>query len=237
MKALALPIVLALILASPPAAAQVVTGLPSRERIRMQAAGISDADIAFVRSHVAAAEPALDRLWARLVTGRGATQSAPSVVLFITAPDSPCDIQEDNAAYCAADNTIYYDLIFLGDLLHRVTRMTGTRLGFGAVMALAHEWGHGVFVALGQQASMTWYREHVADCVAGGVARELGAGAAELEEARATFALVSDDRDGPITDRVHTIFTDGAHGDMRDRVTSFDTGRLAGVIACTGAKQ
>lgn len=202
----------------------------------MQSAGVTDADLAFVRSRVAAAGPALDHLWGQLVTTRGSRQSAPRIMLFTTLPESPCDIQEENAGYCAADNTIYYDLIFLGDLLHRVTAITGTRLGFGAVAALAHEWGHGVFVALGQQAGMTWYREHVADCVAGAVARELDAGVAELAEARATLSLVSDDANGPITDRVHTIFTPGAHGDMRDRVTSFDTGRVAGVITCAGAE-
>jgi predicted metalloprotease len=146
---------------------------------------------------------------------------------YTTEIETDCGLATlDNAFYCSADHSIYYDL----NVLARELESNGD---FGPVLIIAHEWGHLVQSLLGILGStelLTIQTELQADCLAGvwsadadqrGLLEE-----GDLEEGVITLFRVGDPRG---TD----FFDPQAHGQPAERIQAFQDGFDLGLDGCT----
>jgi len=150
--------------------------------------------------------------------------SPRDVVGYVGNARSACGpLGPNNAFYCPADRTIYYDVNFLG----RILRTEGD---FAVVTVLAHEWGHHLQGLYGRASGgLTIRRELQADCLAG---------------AYASFAASSGVLDpGDLEEGVWSLYRSGdpagvpwfdpqAHGNSQQRAGAFQTGLEYGVGSC-----
>ena len=149
-------------------------------------------------------------------------QGYTGVVQTGCGPSAP-----NNAFYCPADNSVYYDRSFLETQLQE----TGD---YGPVFILAHEWGHSVQANLGilqDPRRFTIQNELQADCLAGVYTRSaqdrqlLEAG--DLEEAIASLLNAGDPQGTPWYDPQ-------AHGTSQQRIDAFQRGIGGGTQVCMG---
>lgn len=133
----------------------------------------------------------------------------------------------DNAFYCSADNSIYYDADFLEGLLERYG-------DFSPVFVVAHEWGHLVQAQLGilqDRRRADIQNELQADCFAGVYtknAEERGLlEEGDLDEGVTTALKAGDPAGTP-------WYESGAHGTSKQRTAAFQSGYDDGVDACMG---
>lgn len=131
----------------------------------------------------------------------------------------------NNAFYCSADHSIYYDINFF-------TAQLETNGDFAPVLIIAHEWGHLVQSLVGILQDDTLYSIQIelqADCLAGVWARDaddrelLDEG--DLEEGIVALFRV---RDPKGTD----FFDPQAHGTAGERIDAFNNGFDFGLDAC-----
>jgi predicted metalloprotease len=132
----------------------------------------------------------------------------------------------NNAFYCSADHSIYYDADFLEGELE-------SNGDFGPVLIIAHEWGHlvqGLLGILGNSELLTIQTELQADCLAGVWAADADKRGlleeGDFQEGITTLFRVGDPRG---TD----FFDPQAHGSPGERIDAFDGGFQAGLDACT----
>ena len=129
----------------------------------------------------------------------------------------------DNAFYCGADNSIYYDL-------HLFNTEVEDYGDYAPVVILAHEWGHVVQrnLEINDAAYSGAEIELQADCFAGVYTRHAQAIGAldtnDLQEAVAALFSAGDDLDA--TNPRH-------HGDPTERVQAFTNGLEQGYDGCS----
>jgi predicted metalloprotease len=149
----------------------------------------------------------------------------PTMIPYIQPIATPCgNAVMNNAFYCAASNSIYYDYNFMG-------RIYGQVGDYAAVSVLAHEWGHLVQTQLGlaNGRAFSIQMELQADCLAGAYTqyaekmRELDEG--DMEEAGAGLFNAGDPRGMP-------WFAPQAHGRSMQRISSFLNGYNGGAQTC-----
>ena len=131
----------------------------------------------------------------------------------------------NNAFYCGADHSIYYDVNFLAEELE-------SGGDFGPVLIIAHEWGHlvqGLLGILDDDSLLTIQTELQADCLAGVWAADADARGlleeGDFEEGITTLFRVGDPRETP-------FFDPDAHGTPGQRIDAFNDGWEAGLDAC-----
>jgi predicted metalloprotease len=113
----------------------------------------------------------------------------------------------NNAYFCRADNTIYYDVNFLHVLGRSAGRMKGTDGDYAPIAAIGHELGHAVQFHLQPYATMrqgwTYKVDHVggeriADCLSGASTRSAEAAGlldrTDIREALAVMEIVGTPR-------------------------------------------
>lgn len=132
----------------------------------------------------------------------------------------------NNAFYCSADHSIYYDIDFFQD------QLDGNG-DFAPVLIIAHEWGHlvqSLLGILGSEELLTIQTELQADCLAGVWAADADARGlleeGDFDEGIIALFNVGDSRDTP-------FFDPSAHGRSGQRIDSFTDGFEAGLDACT----
>lgn len=120
--------------------------------------------------------------WQRTFGYYGKTFPVPRFVSFegVLSGTGCGTITRNNAYFCPADNTIYYDVNFLSVLSRNVGEMTGTDGDYAPIAAIGHELGHAIVTHLQPYATTRqgWsYRidvnkgERLADCLAGSSTR------------------------------------------------------------------
>lgn len=131
-----------------------------------------------------------------------------------------------NAFYCGADHSIYYDSNFLAGELEE-------NGDFGPVLIIAHEWGHLVQALLGildDDELLTIQTELQADCLAGVWAADADSRGlleeGDFDEGIITLFRVGDPRG---TD----FFDPAAHGRPEQRIGKFNDGFELGLDGCT----
>ncbi len=131
----------------------------------------------------------------------------------------------DNAFYCSADHSIYYDSNFLKAQLD-------TNGDFAPVLIVAHEWGHLVQSLLGILQDDTLYSIQIelqADCLAGVWAADADARSlldeGDLEEGIVALFRVRDPKGT-------NFFDPQAHGTAGERIDAFNDGFDFGLDAC-----
>lgn len=172
----------------------------------------------------------LNDFWSREFIRAGWTYTSPHRLYpYRSTYDAACGpTLLNNATYCPADHSIYYDADFLA-------RIYATpRFGdFGTLTILAHEWGHAVQrqLAAALVPTRNMNRELQADCFAGAYGGFLDTRQSErlvleegdLEEGATFLYAIGDDL---------PWFDENAHGSPYDRSLRFVVGQSEGTGAC-----
>jgi hypothetical protein len=173
---------------------------------------------------VNAAAGLLNRFWGNTFRRADLNYVPPTQVTPYTRPrQTACGVTlANNAFYCPADRSIWYDQAFLADIQQRKGR-------FAVYTVIAHEWGHFVSYELREnhRRSIGW--ELQADCLAGIFIRwlsdQLPSDSAEYIQGAQTLLSMGD--------RSTTLwFAPGAHGQPAQRVRAFFHGFYQGHTAC-----
>ncbi|HEX8174969.1 MAG TPA: neutral zinc metallopeptidase [Pyrinomonadaceae bacterium] len=163
---------------------------------------------------LAAAANDINGFWQWAFNSTGRAYAPPQMVAYTGQINTPCGVlQSNNAAYCQAAHTIYYDYNFIN--------RSYTNVGdYAAVGIIAHEWGHVVQAHLGisRGNSYSIQMELQADCFMGAYTKyaertgKLEPG--DLDEAGEDLFKSGDPKGMP-------WFASQAHGSPLQRVGAF----------------
>ncbi len=203
---------------------------------------VTPAEVAASNAKVAMAYEALVQMWADDFEGFGARFAAPGLVRYRGQVRTACGLMTgNNAAYCPARNTIYFDEVFVALQAKDAARELGTDGDMAAVGIIAHEMGHAVAIQLGADSPVPYYNEATADCLAGVFtqrsARNGSLEPGDLDEAFHGLAAAGD----PTPPRTGNRRVDArisyqaalmGHGTREQRLANFRTGYERGAGAC-----
>jgi hypothetical protein len=191
---------------------------------------------------VGAVYNALITMWSADFTQLGDRFAAPGIARYRSPIRTPCGVMmPSNAGYCAADNTIYYDDVFVTGQEKAAAQALGTDGDMAGLGIIAHEMGHAVAIQLGHQSRVSYENEAEADCLAGAFAKHAQADGSleqgDVEEA--VFGMESagdptpqltgnDQVDQRILARMEMV----GHGTKEQRAGNFRTGFQGGAGAC-----
>lgn len=170
----------------------------------------------------------IDRFWQQIFEAEAVLYEPPlNFTGYTQEIETGCGLATlDNAFYCSADHSIYYDLNFLAHELE-------TNGDFGPVLIIAHEWGHlvqGLLGILDSTELLTIHTELQADCLAGVWAADADRREmmeeGDFQEGINTLFRVGDPRG---TD----FFDPQAHGTPGQRIDAFNDGWELGLEGCT----
>jgi hypothetical protein len=210
--------------------------------ITAAAPDVTEQDIAASNAKVSLAYNALVTMWAADFEQLGTRFAPPGLVRYRGAVRTACGIMGgNNAAYCTARNTIYFDDVFVARQAKDAALDLGTDGDMAAVGIIAHEMGHAVAMQLGADSPVPYYNEAAADCLAGVFtqhsARNGSLEPGDLDEAFHGLAAAGDPTpqltgnrriDARISYRAALM----GHGTREQRLTNFRTGYERGAGAC-----
>ena len=206
---------------------------------------VSDAEIAASNAKIASAFHALADMWQARFAQLGSRFATPGLVAYRGPARTSCGVMSaDNAAYCPARNTIYFDEVFLARLAGAASQQLGTDGDMAAIGVIAHEMGHAVVTQLGADSRVPYENEAAADCLAGAFTQEsahdgaLEAG--DLDEAFFGLAAAGDPTpqltgDRRLDRRIVLRASLLGHGTRDQRLSNFRAGYDGGAGACVNA--
>lgn len=169
----------------------------------------------------------IDAFWEKEFDGGRTTYDGPvEFKAYTTEIETECGRASlNNAFYCSADHSVYYDEGFLrGEL--------ATNGDFAPVLIIAHEWGHLVQSLVGILQDESLYTIQVelqADCLAGYWAADADSRGlleeGDFEEGVVALYRVRDPKGTPFYDPQ-------AHGTAGERIDAFSNGYDFGLDAC-----
>jgi predicted metalloprotease len=206
------------------------------------ASDVTEQDVAASNAKVVMAYNALVAMWGDDFAQRGVRFAPPALVRYRGAVRTACGIMNgNNAAYCTARNTIYFDDVFVARQARDAARDLGTDGDMAAVGIIAHEMGHAVAIQLGADSPVPYYNEATADCLAGAFTRRSAQDGSlepgDLDEAFHGLAAAGDPTpqltgnrriDARITYRAALM----GHGTREQRLANFRAGYDRGAGAC-----
>jgi predicted metalloprotease len=212
------------------------------EPTRPPAIEVTSQEVAASNTKVKAAYDALIGMWSADFKDIGERFAAPGLARYRSPIRTACGVMmPNNAGYCSADNTIYFDDVFVTAQAKSAARVLGTDGDMAGLGVIAHEMGHAVAIQLGHESRVSYENEATADCLAGAFAQHAsGDGSLEkgdVEEAvfgmssagDPTPRLTGDDRvDQRILARLEMV----GHGTREQRVQNFRDGLQGGAGAC-----
>jgi predicted metalloprotease len=203
---------------------------------------VSRQDVAASNQKVAMAYDALVDMWTNEFRAIGARFVAPEIARYSGAVRTACGIlQSNNAQYCAATNTIYYDQVFVAGMAKITGQTLGTDGDMTAIGIIAHEMGHAVAMELGHRYRQSYDNEATADCLAGAFTRQAqrdgSLEAGDVDEAVLGMSMAGDPTLVPTgnarVDRVlQARLARDSHGTREQRVDNFRAGFESGAGAC-----
>ena len=199
-------------------------------------------DVRASNEKVAMGHAALREMWSDHFRQLGNRFAVPGLVRYRGGTMSSCGVmQANNAGYCPADNTIYFDEIFVAAQAKNAAREIGTDGDMAAIGIVAHEFGHAVAIQLGYASRYTYQNESVADCLAGSFAlyaeRQGSLEDGDLEEAFFGMAAAADPTPRLTGDmrtdrRIRRVAALMGHGTREQRTANFRRGYEGGAGAC-----
>jgi hypothetical protein len=174
---------------------------------------------------IPAASADINGFWKQSFVAGRLRYTTPTMMYYVQPIRTACgNATLNNAFYCSASNSIYYDYNFM-------RRMYSGVGDYAAVSILAHEWGHLVQTQLGisRGNAFTIQMELQADCFAGAYSKyaertgKLDPG--DLEEAGAGLFNAGDPEGMP-------WFSPMAHGKSMQRINAFLDGYRGGAQRC-----
>jgi len=203
---------------------------------------VTNLDIAASNQKVQMAHAALATMWRQYFRQEGSRFAVPGLVRYRIVAGSSCGLmRRNNAGYCPADNTIYFDEVFLAMQAKLAGRELGTDGDMAAVGIIAHEMGHAVSIQLGYRSRSIYAMEATADCLAGAfTARAKHDGSLEngdIEEAFFGMAAAGDPEpeltgDERLDRRILRNVSLMGHGTREQRTENFRRGLDGGADAC-----
>jgi uncharacterized protein len=191
---------------------------------------------------VKAAFADLASMWTADFQRIGERFAVPRLARYRSAVRTPCGVmQRNNAGYCASDNTIYYDDVFVAAQAKSAARVLQTDGDMASLGVIAHEVGHAVAIQLGYASRVSYDNESTADCLAGAFARHAGENGAlepgDLDEAFFGMAAAGDPTpqltgNGRVDRRILARAAALGHGTREQRVQNFREGYASGAGAC-----
>ena len=185
---------------------------------------------------------ALVAMWSADFKEIGETFAAPGVARYRMRIRTPCGyLMPENAEYCAANNTIYFDDVFVAGQVKEAAQALGTDGDMAGLGIIAHEMGHAVAMQLGHTYRQSYENEATADCLAGAFTLH-AKGDGSLEQGdipEAEFGLSSAGDPSPqltgnerVDQRILARLERVGHGTREQRVQNFRKGLSAGAGAC-----
>jgi uncharacterized protein len=203
---------------------------------------LTERDVVASNDKIAMAYGALSSMWKSTFSDLGERFVTPRLVRFRTPVRTICGIiRAGNAAYCAENNSIYFDEIFVAAQAKRAGQALGTDGDMAAVGVIAHEIGHAVATQIGHRPRFPYESESTADCLAGAFARhadEQGSlEAGDLDEAFHGMAAAGDPTprltgDARTDRRSSQRSALMGHGTRDQRMANFKSGYDNGAGAC-----
>jgi predicted metalloprotease len=199
-------------------------------------------DVTASNAKVQAAYNALINMWSADFKEIGERFAAPGIARYRAPIRTACGVMmPSNAGYCSADNTIYFDDIFVAAQAKNAARSLGTDGDMAGLGVIAHEMGHAVAMQLGHVSRSSYDNESVADCLAGAFARHAqGDGSLEqgdVEEAVFGMSTAGDPTpqltgNNRMDQRILARLERVSHGTRDQRVQNFRNGLGGGAGAC-----
>ena len=203
---------------------------------------VTERDVAAANAKARMAYDDLVAMWTDAFARVGARCAPPGIARYRGAVRTACGVMGgDNAAYCAAENEIYFDEVFLAAQAKRAARQVGTDGDMAAIGVIAHEMGHAVAIQLGHVSRVPYENEAVADCLAGAFARRADAqGSLEPGDVDEAFYAMYTAGDPPpqltgdrrIDRRIVARQAVMGHGSYEQRMGNFRAGLEGGAQAC-----
>jgi predicted metalloprotease len=203
---------------------------------------VTRADIAASNQKLAGAYSALVDMWNKDFKQIGQQFVAPHIARYEGDVDTPCGvIDSNNAEYCSADNTIFYDEVFVAGMAKSAAQALGTDGDMAGIGIIAHEMGHAVAMQLGYHARDSYTNESTADCLAGAFAKQAQRDGSleqgDVEEALYGMSLAGDPVLQPTGNRrmdamLQRRLARESHGTKEQRQDNFRTGFSGGAKAC-----
>ena len=208
---------------------------------------VTSEDVDASNEKVRAAFADLASMWAADFTRVGERFAVPRLARYRSAIRTPCGVmQRNNAGYCPANNTVYYDDVFVAAQAKQAGRELGTDGDMAAVGVIAHEVGHAVAIQLGHESRIPYQNEAAADCLAGAFARHADSQGAlergDLDEAFFGMATAGDPEpeltgNARIDRRIAARAAMAGHGTREQRMANFRGGYETGAGACLAELQ
>ncbi len=191
---------------------------------------------------IAAAYRALVTMWTNELGRVGTRFVAPRIARYENTVRTSCGVMHtDNAEYCADNNTIYFDDVFVAGMAKLAANALGTDGDMAGIGIIAHEMGHAVALQLGHDSRSSYENESTADCLAGAFARQADRDGSlekgDVEEAFYGMSLAGDPTPEPTgnprMDRlVERQIARQSHGTKEQRTENFRSGLDGGPRAC-----
>ena len=234
-RAAALAILVSLAaMASPVLAAPIPVNPPAAE--------LTERDVAASNDKIRAAYADLASMWSAGFTQMRGRFVAPRLARYRGIVRSACGyMQPSNAAYCPAENTIYYDEVFVAAQAKSAALDLGTDGDMAGIGVIAHEMGHAVAIQLGYDSPVAYENEAAADCLAGAFAKHADKSGSleegDVDEAFFGMAAAADPTPELTGNRrvdrvILTRAARMAHGTKEQRMGNFRTGLHGGAGAC-----
>jgi predicted metalloprotease len=190
---------------------------------------------------------ALTQMWSADFQKIGDRFAAPQLARYRSPIRTPCGVMmPNNAGYCYADNTIYFDDVFVTAQEKAAARALGTDGDMAGLGIIAHEMGHAVAMQLGDVSRVSYQNEATADCLAGAFAQHSSKDGSlekgDVEEAEFGMASAGDPTpeltgNQRVDQRILAHLAADSHGTREQRVQNFRTGFTGGAGACVAQFQ
>ena len=199
-------------------------------------------DVAASNQKVAAAYGSLVSMWTNDFKEIGEQFEAPRIARYRGAVMTSCGvIESNNAEYCARNNTIFYDEVFVAGMAKSAAETLHTDGDMTGIGIIAHEMGHAVAMQLGHQSRNSYENESTADCLAGAFAKhadkngEIEKG--DIDEAFYGMSLAGDPVPEPTGNArydalIQSRLARQSHGTKDQRMENFRNGLEGGPNAC-----
>ncbi|MFI5230412.1 MAG: neutral zinc metallopeptidase, partial [Gemmatimonadales bacterium] len=223
-----------------PAAA--VNAQPYAPPVKGPAIEVTQSDVDASNRKVEEAYNALVSMWTKEFQGIGQRFVAPRIAAYEGGARSSCGfIGPNNAEYCARNNTIYFDDIFVTGMEKTAAHALGTDGDMAGLGIIAHEMGHAVAIQLGHESPSSYENESTADCLAGAFTEQSGKDGllekGDIDEAFYGMSLAGDPTPQPTGNRrvdamIQARLARESHGTKEQRVQNFRAGLSGGPAAC-----
>jgi len=237
-RAVALALAIAASVSAPPPLRAIPVPIPATA----VEPDLTERDVLASNAKVKMAYADLAGMWRARFGQLGARFATPRLVRYRSAVRSTCGImQPNNAAYCPAENTIYYDEVFVAAQAKTAAAELGTDGDMAGIGVIAHEMGHAAAIQLGFSSPVAYDNEAVADCFAGAFARHADENGSlepgDVEEAFFGMAAAADPTpqltgNRRVDRRILTRAALMGHGTREQRMGNFRTGLEGGAGAC-----